>query len=66
MEDLRMKKCYKLLIDYDDELEEVEGLSETLEEIEAEGTWIDNGEMTLMMPDEISKLLQQSEILGIT
>ena len=60
-----MKKCYKLLIDYDDELEEVEGLSETLEEIEAEGTWIDNGEMTLMMPDEISKLLQQSEILGI-
>ena len=60
-----MKKCYKLLIDYDDELEEVEGLTETLEEIEAEGTWIDNGEMTLMMPDEISKLLQQSEILGI-
>ena len=60
-----MKKCYKLLIDYDDELEEVEGLSETLEEIEAEGTWIDNGEMPLMMPDEISKLLQQSEILGI-
>ena len=61
-----MKKSYKLMIDYDDE-EEVEGLSRILEEEEeAEGIWLDTGEMTILLPPELAKYLEESGILGMT
>ena len=60
-----MKKCYKLTIDYDDELEEVDGLSEALEEIGAEGVWLDTGDKTILLPPEIAKHLEETGILGI-
>jgi len=61
-----MKKCYKLKIDYDDELEEIEGLSEVLEDAGAEGVWLDTGEKTIMLPPEIAEYLEESGILGLT
>ena len=61
-----MKKSYKLMIDYDDE-EEVEGLSRILEEEEeAEGIWLDTGEMTILLPPELAKYLEEAGILGMT
>ena len=60
-----MKKCYKLAIDYDDELEEVDSLSETLESIGTEGIWLDTGEKTILLPPEIAKYLEEIGILGL-
>ena len=60
-----MKKCYKLAIDYDDELEEVDSLSETLEGIGTEGVWLDTGEKTILLPPEIAKYLEEIGILGL-
>ena len=61
-----MKKSYKLMIDYDDE-EETEGLSRILEEEkeEAEGIWLDTGEMTILLPPELAKYLEETGILGL-
>ena len=60
-----MKKCYKLAIDYDDDLEEVDSLSETLESIGTEGIWLDTGEKTILLPPEIAKYLEEIGILGL-
>ena len=60
-----MKKCYKLAIDYDDDLEEVDSLSETLEGIETEGVWLDTGEKTILLPPEVAKYLEEIGILGL-
>jgi uncharacterized protein len=60
-----MKKSYKLMIDYDDE-EEVEGLSNMLEEEEeVEGIWLDTGEITILLPPELAKCLEETGILGM-
>ena len=60
-----MKKCYKLQVDYDDELEEVDGLSEVLEDIGAEGIWLDTGELTVLLPPEMAKYIEETGILGM-
>ena len=60
-----MKKCYKLTIDYDDELEEVEELSEVLENLGAEGIWLDTGTQTVLLPQEIAEYLEETGILGL-
>jgi hypothetical protein len=60
-----MKKCYKLAIDYDDDLEEVDSLSETLESIGTEGIWLDTGEKTILLPPEVAKYLEEIGILGL-
>ena len=60
-----MKKSYKLVIDYDDESEEVDGLSEVLEGIGDEGIWLDTGEETILLPPELAKYLDETGILGI-
>ena len=60
-----MKKCYKLAIDYDDDLEEVDSLSETLESIGTEGVWLDTGDKTILLPPEIAKYLEEIGILGL-
>jgi hypothetical protein len=56
-----MKKYYKLV----DELEEIEGLTEVLEDIGAEGTWLDTGEITILLPPEIAECLEETRILGL-
>ena len=56
-----MKKYYKLA----DELEEVDGLTEVLEDIGAEGVWLDTGEITVLLPPEIAKCLEETKILGL-
>ena len=60
-----MKKCYKLTIDYDDELEEVDELSEVLEDLGAEGIWLDTGTRTVLLPQEIADYLEETGILGL-
>ena len=63
-----MKKQYKLSIEYDDELEEVDSLSEVLEEVcisDEDGIWLDTGVKTIQLPAEIAKYLESDGILGI-
>ena len=60
-----MKKSYKLVIDYDDESEEVDGLSEVLEGIGGEGIWLDTGEETIRLPKEVAEYIELNGILGM-
>ena len=53
------------MINYDDELEEVEELSEVLEDLGAEGVWLDTGTQTVLLPPEIAKHLEETGILGL-
>jgi len=57
-----MKKQYKLSIRHDDE---VDSLSEVLEEIDDGSVWLDTGEETVQLPPEIVKYLESDGILGI-
>ena len=63
-----MKKQYKLKIEYDDVLEEVESLHETLEEgdEDCDSIWLDTGDGGVELPKEIAKYLELNGILGIT
>jgi hypothetical protein len=61
-----MKKCYKFIPHCDDDIEEVDGLSEALEDIGAEGVWLDTGEITILLPPELAKCLEETGILGLT
>ena len=60
-----MKKQYKLSIEYNDENDEDDGLSEVLEEIGDDSVWLDTGEITIQLPPEIVKYLESDGILGI-
>ena len=60
-----MKKEYKLSIRYDDKGDEVDSLSEILEEIDDGSVWLDTGEETIQLPPEIVKYLESDGILGI-
>jgi hypothetical protein len=60
-----MKKCYKLTVHYDDDIEEIDSLSEVLEDSEAEGVWLDIGDTTVLLPPELAKCLEQTGILGL-
>ena len=61
-----MKKQYKLSIKYDDSLEEVDNLHETLEEVDDyESVWLDTGDGSVELPKEIAKYLEINGILGI-
>ena len=60
-----MKKQYKLSIRYDDKGDEVDSLSEILEEIDDDCIWLDTGEITIQLPAEIAKYLESDGILGI-
>jgi hypothetical protein len=60
-----MKKYYKLTVHYDDDMEEVESLPEVLEDGEAEDIWLDTGEITILLPAEMAKYLEETGILGM-
>ena len=57
-----MKKKYKLSILYDDE---IDGLSEAVEEADDDSIWLDTGEITIQLPKEIAKYLEDTGILGM-
>jgi hypothetical protein len=57
-----MKKQYKLSILYDDE---IDGLSEVVEETDDGSIWLDTGDETVQLPAEIVKYLESDGILGI-
>ena len=61
-----MKKQYKLSIEYDDELDEVDSLSEILEEADDGVIWLDTGDITVQLPAEVAKYLELNGILGLT
>ena len=62
-----MKKQYKLKIEYDDALEEVESLHEVLEDVDDyESVWLDTGDGSIELPKEIAKYLDKYGILGIS
>ena len=56
-----MKKRYKLSIICDDD-EEVDDLPETIDE---GSIWLDNGEITIQLPEEIAKYIDMNGILGV-
>ena len=64
-----MKKQYKLSVIYDDELDEIDNLTEILEEIrisEDEGVWLETDDgSTIQLPREIAKYIDEDGILGI-
>ena len=63
-----MKKQYKLSFEYDDESDEVDSLSEILEEImisDEDGLWLETGDGTIRLPAEIAEYLERDGILGI-
>jgi hypothetical protein len=60
-----MKKQYKLSIEYDDELEELDSLSEILEELEEGAVLLDTGDKTVQLPAEVAKYLEMNGILGL-
>tara|TARA_Y100000310_G_C20371744_1_gene663832 strand:- start:412 stop:576 length:165 start_codon:yes stop_codon:yes gene_type:complete len=53
------------MINYDDKLEEIDELSEVLEDVGAEGIWLDTGNITIMLPPELAKYLEEAGILGL-
>ena len=60
-----MKKQYKLSIEYDDDSDEVDNLTEVLEEAGDDCIWLDTGDITVQLPKEIAKYLDETGILGI-
>ena len=63
-----MKKQCKLSIEYDDESEEIDSLSEILEEMyisDEEGVWLDTGDKTIRLPLEIAEYIELNGVLGI-
>tara|TARA_Y100000310_G_C20414773_1_gene683754 strand:- start:537 stop:731 length:195 start_codon:yes stop_codon:yes gene_type:complete len=64
-----MKKFYKLMINYDDESDQVDSLSEVIEEIQDEAEediWLETEDDRILLPPEIARYLEESGILGIT
>ena len=66
--EVNMKKQYKLSIEYDDELEEVDSLSEVLEEVrisDEDGIWLETADGTIRLPLEIAEYIEKDGVLGI-
>jgi hypothetical protein len=64
-----MKKQYKLSIIYDDELDEVDSLSEVVNKVsisDEDGIWLETEEGTIQLPKEIAEYIDREGILGIT
>ena len=60
------KKEYRLSIDYDPDKEEIERLSEVLEQEITTNVWFDTGEEVLKIPTEMLKYIEDSNgVLGI-
>ena len=59
-----MKKYYKLTLHYEDE-EELDSLPEVPEDIGADDIWLDTGEITILLPPELAKCLEETGILGM-
>jgi hypothetical protein len=63
-----MKKEYKLSIEYDDESDEVDKLTEVVSELcisEDEEVWLETGDGAIRLPLEIAEYIDKYGILGI-
>jgi hypothetical protein len=64
-----MKKQYKLSIEYDDELDEIEGITEVVNELrisDEEGILLETDDgKTIQLPAEIARYIEEDGILGI-
>ena len=60
------KKEYRLSIDYDPDKEEIERLSEVLEQEVTTNIWFDTGDEVLQLHSEVLKYIEDSNgVLGI-
>ena len=60
------KKEYRLSIDYDPDKEEIERLSEVLEQEITTNVWFDTGDEVLQLPSEVLEYIEDSNgVLGI-
>jgi len=60
------KKEYRLSIDYDPDKEEIERLSEVLEQEVTTNIWFDTGDEVLQLHSEVLKYIEESNgVLGI-
>ena len=60
------KKEYRLSIDYEPDKEEIERLSEVLEQEITTNVWFDTGDEVLQLPSEVLKYIEDSNgVLGI-
>ena len=66
MEAIMAKKEYRLSIEYDTDTEEIERLSEILEQETNTNIWFDTGDEVLQLPSEVLKYIEDSNgVLGI-
>ena len=60
------KKEYRLSIEYDPDKEEIDRLSEVLEQEITTNVWFDTGDEVLQLPSEVLKYIEDSNgVLGI-
>ena len=57
-----MKKAFKLMVDYDEELEDT---IDSLSDVEMDRVWLDTGDAVIELPSELLPYLEEADILGI-
>ena len=60
-----MKKKHKVMTLTDDDVEEIDGMSEMMDSICENGTWLDTGDITILIPDELAEWLDKAGVLGL-
>tara|TARA_Y100001970_G_scaffold247684_1_gene316611 strand:- start:3122 stop:3346 length:225 start_codon:yes stop_codon:yes gene_type:complete len=60
-----MKKGFKIMSLNNDEVEEIDGLDEMLDEVGENSTWLDTGDMTILIPTELAECLDKAGVLGL-
>ena len=60
-----MKKGFKIMSLNNDEVEEIDGLDEMLDEVGENSTWLDTGDMTILITTELAECLDKAGVLGL-
>ena len=47
------------------EVEEIDGLDEMLDDVGENSTWLDTGDMTILIPTELAECLESAGVLGL-
>ncbi len=60
-----MKKGLKIMSLNNNEVEEIDGLDEMLDDVGENSTWLDTGDMTILIPTELAECLEAAGVLGL-
>ena len=60
-----MKKGLKIMSLNNNEVEEIDGLDEMLDDVGENSTWLDTGDMTILIPTELAECLESAGVLGL-